>query len=140
MSCVIPIRDIVRRAVMEEVNGLGVRAAVRESIEAAGVTKEEIRATVRETIDSYVRSTDIVAVANNYLDSVVKTAVKEAVDRFLDERFTSSRPTATEVFKEAIRRAILEEFTNNYSITVRVRPQQDSTADNMKDQGGPNHG
>ena len=53
-------RNAVRSAVMEEVKNLGIRAAVKESINEIGqLDKDEIRMMIADAIDSYVRSANI---------------------------------------------------------------------------------
>ena len=50
------IRTLARRAIMEEINNLGIKALLREQIVDAGFTHDEIRAMIREAIDSFCRS------------------------------------------------------------------------------------
>lgn len=50
------INSMVRKAIMEEINNLAIRATMREKIEAAGVSHEDIRNMISETVDSYMRS------------------------------------------------------------------------------------
>ena len=52
-------RKMVRRAIMEEVNGLCIRAAIRQEIEASGITKGKVNEMVKDAVDSYVRSANV---------------------------------------------------------------------------------
>lgn len=53
------ISKLVRERLMEEINGLGIRAAIREQIEESGITKGKVAELVEQTVDSYVRSVNI---------------------------------------------------------------------------------
>ena len=57
------VRKIVRRTIMEKVNGLGTRAAIRQEIEANGITKGKVNEMVKDTVDSYVRSVNVSKIA-----------------------------------------------------------------------------
>ncbi len=50
------IKSLVRQSVMEEINNLGVRAAIKERIRETGITDDELRKMVAETVDSHFRS------------------------------------------------------------------------------------
>ena len=74
------INHMVRQAIMEEINNLAIRATIREKIEAAGVSREDIREMVRETADSYFRSAMDGNVEGKIQD-IFDQKVSETVDR-----------------------------------------------------------
>ena len=64
----IDIKKMVKSAIMEEVNNLSVRAAVRDKLEeVSGLSKEDVRKLIMDVADSYIRSINIQAMIDNAL-------------------------------------------------------------------------
>ncbi len=114
------VKTLMRRSIMEEINGLGIRAAIRESIEASGISKQEIRKLVEKTVDSYVRSADVVAIAEKYVDTLIKSTVKETVKKYIEGSPYSYSNKPREILSETIRKELFKEWNDNYSLTVTV--------------------
>lgn len=117
------INRMVRQAIMEEINNLAVRATIREKIEAAGVTGEDIREMVRETADSYFRSAMDGNVEQKVRD-IFEQKVKEAVDREIYAVIGSIKGWGG---ADTVRRALNEEaarlIRNGYDVSVMVTPK-----------------
>ena len=78
------IRTLARRAIMEEINNLGIKALLREQIVDAGFTHDEIRAMIREAIDSFCRS----ALNTNDVAGFVRGAIENRVNQAADREIT----------------------------------------------------
>ena len=84
METVIDFRSLaqkaVKAAVMEQVNNLGIRAAVKEKIETVGeLDKDAVRNIIKDVVDSYVRSVDIEKLIQQIVDERVATIVDRKV-------------------------------------------------------------
>lgn len=118
------VRTLVRRQIMEEVNGLGVRAAIRQEIEASGITKEEVREMVEKAVDSYVRSVNVSQLAETYTDKLIKKAVEETVKKYISGGCTYYGRTK-ELLEERIKSELFKEWHNNYSLSVKVERKEE---------------
>ena len=117
----IDIREMVASVIMEEVNNLGVRAAVKEKIQQVGeLTKDEVRSMVQETIDSYVRSIDVEKIINEqvklFIDDTVAFRVREAIARYVNGSIFS--PTPTKQLEEIILNDLKKQFYEKYNLKV----------------------
>ena len=88
----------VKSAIMEEVNNLGIRAAVKEQLETVGeLNKDDIRDTVRDVVDSYVRSIDVEKLIKQTVDSkvslIIDRKVSAVVERYLSGTISCHTPT-----------------------------------------------
>ena len=113
------IKVLLRRNIMNEINGLGIRAAIREEIEASGITKGNVKKLVEKAIDSYVRSADIVAITEKTVNELIQKTVKEEVKKYIDSPCSYvNKPR--ELLVEHIKKALFKEFYDKYSFTVTV--------------------
>lgn len=117
------IRKMVRQAVMEEINGLAIRATIREKIEAAGVTDGDIHEMVRETVDSYFRSA---------MDGHVEGKIRSIFDKKVSETVAHEIKVVTGSLRgwsgsEEIRKALNEEtkrvIRNGFDVSVSIKPK-----------------
>lgn len=117
------ISRMVRRAVMEEINGLAIRATIREKIEAAGVTDGDIREMVRETADSYFRSA-MDGHVEDKIRSIFEQKVSETVSREIKAVTGSMRGWSG---SDEIRKALNEEAARaiqaGFDVSVSVKPK-----------------
>lgn len=117
------INRMVRHAIMEEVNGLAIRATIREKIEAAGVTGEDIREMVRETADSYFRSA-MDGHVEDKIRSIFEQKVRETVSREIKAVTGSMRGWSG---SDEIRKALNEEAARairvGFDVAVSVKPK-----------------
>lgn len=117
----IDIREMVASVIMEEVNNLGVRAAVKEKIQQVGeLTKDEVRSMVQETIDSYVRSIDVEKIIKEqvklFIDDTVAFRVRESIERYVNGSIFS--PTPTKQLEEIILNDLRKQFYEKYNLKV----------------------
>lgn len=119
------INRMVRQAIMEEINGLAVRATIREKIEAAGVTSEDIREMVRETADSYFRSA-MDGHVEDKIRSIFNQKVEETVVREIRAVTGSLRGWSG---SDEIRKALNEEASravrNGFNVKVSIEPKSE---------------
>jgi hypothetical protein len=110
------IKKLVRERVIEEINGLGIRAVIKEKIEASGVTKGAIKELISSTVDSYVRSVDIVALVDSLITEFVRKSVKDAVQKYVSGYFGN----ATTLLEKLIQDELRKEWNHNYSAKVNI--------------------
>lgn len=118
------VRKMVRRAIMEEVNGLCTRAAIRQEIEASGITKGKVNEMVRDAVDSYVRSVNVSKIAEEYIEALVKQTVRETVNKYLNGGLYSYSNKPKELLEEKIKKELFDEWHNKYSLSVKVEPKE----------------
>lgn len=111
----------VKSAIMEEVNNLGVRAAVREKMEEVGqFDKESVRDIVWNVVDSYVRSIDVEKLIRQIVDSkvamIVDRKVSAVVEKYLDGTFSCYKPTKQ--LEEIILDDLKKQFYANHNLKV----------------------
>lgn len=125
METVIDFRALAQRevkaAIMEEVNNLGVRAAVKEQVEAVGeLDKDAVRDIIRDVVDSYVRSVDVEKLIQQVVDgrvaTIVDRKVSPVVERYLEGTFSSYKPTKQ--LEELILNDLKKQFYANHNLKV----------------------
>ena len=125
METVIDFRALAQRevkaAIMEEVNNLGVKAAVKEQIETVGeLDKDAVRDIIRDVVDSYVRSVDVEKLIRQVVDgrvaTIVDRKVSAVVDRYLEGTFSSYKPTKQ--LEELILNDLKKQFYANHNLKV----------------------
>ena len=125
METVIDFRALaqheVRAAIMEEVNNLGIRAAVKEKMETVGeLDKDALREIVRDVVDSYVRSVDVEKLIRQIVDGkvamVIDRKVSAVVEKYLDGTFSCYKPTKQ--LEELILDDLKKQFYANHNLKV----------------------
>lgn len=125
METVIDFRSLaqkaVKAAVMEQVNNLGIRAAVKEKIETVGeLDKDAVRNIIKDVVDSYVRSVDIEKLIQQIVDervaTIVDRKVSAVVERYLEGTFSSYKPTKQ--LEELILNDLKKQFYANHNLKV----------------------
>lgn len=125
METVIDFRALaqqeVRAAIMEEVNNLGIRAAVKEKMETVGeLDKDALREIVRDVVDSYVRSVDVEKLIRQIVDGkvamIVDRKVSAVVEKYLDGTFSCYKPTKQ--LEELILDDLKKQFYANHNLKV----------------------
>ena len=113
------INRVVRQAIMEEINGLSIRATIREQIEATGVSHGDIKEMIARTADSYFRS----AMNGNVeekIRQIFEEKVKEVVDKEIREVIGSYSWNGSEEVRKAINNEIAKEVRNGFDVSVTV--------------------
>lgn len=118
------IRTLARRAIMEEINNLGIKALLREQIVDAGFTHDEIRAMIREAIDSFCRS----ALNTNDVAGFVRGAIENRVNQAADREITKiigkySSWSGNKAVEDALVAAMRQQTQAGYSVSVTITPK-----------------
>lgn len=118
------IRTLARRAIMEEINNLGIKALLREQIVDAGFTHDEIRAMIREAIDSFCRS----ALNTNDVAGYVRGAIENRVNQAADREITKiigkySSWSGNKAVEDALVAAMRQQTQAGYSVSVTITPK-----------------
>ena len=111
----IDIKKLVKSAIMEEVNNLSVRAAVKDKLEeVSGLSKEDVRKLIMDVADSYIRSLDIQAMVDNAISNTIKQEINNAVKKALDEYFGYSYYGYCREPTKHLRELILDDLKNQF--------------------------
>ena len=117
------INHMVRQAIMEEINNLAIRATIREKIEAAGVSREDIREMVRETADSYFRSAMDGNVEGKIQD-IFDQKVSETVDREIRKITGSIRGwSGSDEIRKALDDVARRAIRSGFDVSVKITPK-----------------
>lgn len=119
------INTMVRRAIMEEINNLAIRATIREKIESAGISDDDIKTMVRETADSYFRSA-----MNGDIKGQIQTIFKQKVTETVEYEIKKVvGRVGTWSGSDEVRKALNEEITratrNGFEVSVQIKPKED---------------
>ena len=114
-------KSAVRSAVMEEVKNLGIRAAVKDSINEIGqLDKDEIHLMVEDTIDSYVRSANIEERIKKVVETTVQDRVDRAITKALNEYVEGSifNKSPTSHLRQIVLNDLERQYRENYNLVV----------------------
>lgn len=118
------IRTLARRAIMEEINNLGIKALLREQIVDAGFSHDEIRSMIREAIDSFCRSAlntnDVAGYVRAAIDNRVNQAADKEINKILGRYSSFSGNKAVE---DALLHAMLRKTQAGYDVSVTITPK-----------------
>lgn len=118
------IRTLARRAIMEEINNLGIKALLREQIVDAGFTHDEIRSMIREAIDSFCRSALNTNDVGGYVRAAVDNRVNQAADKEINKiigRYSSF--SGNKAVEDALLHAMLRKTQAGYDVSVTITPK-----------------
>lgn len=118
------IRTLARRAIMEEINNLGIKALLREQIVDAGFTHDEIRSMIREAIDSFCRSALNTNDVAGYVRAAVDNRVNQAADKEINKilgRYSSF--SGNKAVEDALLHAMLRKTQAGYDVSVTITPK-----------------
>lgn len=118
------IRTLARRAIMEEINNLGIKALLREQIVDAGFSHDEIRSMIREAIDSFCRS----ALNTNDVAGYVRAAIDNRVNHTADKEINKilgrySSFSGNKAVEDALLHAMLRKTQAGYDVSVTITPK-----------------
>ena len=118
------IRTLARRAIMEEINNLGIKALLREQIVDAGFSHDEIRSMIREAIDSFCRS----ALNTNDVAGYVRAAIDNRVNQTADKEINKiigrySSFSGNKAVEDALLHAMLRKTQAGYDVSVTITPK-----------------
>lgn len=115
------VRSLVKQAVMQEINDLGIRATIRERISETGLTDKEIIELIESTVDSYVKSavhTNIEQKIKTMFDEKIASAVQKEIDKVVG-RNTFGWGGEKKV-EEALQRQINSVISQGFNIRVEI--------------------
>lgn len=117
------IRSLVRQAVMEEINNLGVRAAIKERISDTGISDCEIRQMIEETIDSHIRS--VLGTNEQQLNAKIEKILTDKIDRIAEEEVNKiiggrSNWRGSEEVQRLLTNAMSSLIRENFQIGVTI--------------------
>lgn len=118
------IRTLARRAIMEEINNLGIKALLREQIVDAGFTHDEIRSMIREAIDSFCRSALNTNDVGGHVRAAVDNRVNQAADKEINKiigRYSSF--SGNKAVEDALLHAMLRKTQAGYDVSVTITPK-----------------
>ena len=118
------INTMVRRAIMEEINNLAVRATIREKIEAAGISDNDIKTMVRETVDSYIRSA-MNGNVKGQIENIFKQKVTETVEAEIKAVVGRTRTwSGSDEVRKALNEEIARATRNGFEVSVQIKPKE----------------
>lgn len=120
------VKTLVRKAIMEEINNLAIRATMREKIEAAGVSHDDIRNMVTETIDSYMRSAmngDVAERIKEIFDRKVSEAVAVQINKIIGSIWGWEGERKV---KEALQKEIDRKVSRGFDLSISIKPKENT--------------
>ena len=115
------VKSLVKQAVMQEINDLGIRAVIRERISETGLTDKDIEGMIRSTVDSYVKSashTDINAKVKAMFDEKISEAINKEIKKIIGD-YNYSWHGADKV-KKALDNQISAVISQGFNIKVEI--------------------
>ena len=109
---------------MEEINNLAVRATIREKIEAAGISDNDIKTMVRETVDSYIRSA-MNGNVKGQIENIFKQKVTETVEAEIKAVVGRTRTwSGSDEVRKALNEEIARATSNGFEVSVQIKPKE----------------
>lgn len=117
------LRSLVRQAVMEEINNLGVRAAIKERISDTGLYDEELRQMVKDTIDSHIRS--VLGTNEAQLNAKIEQLLSEKINRIAEEEVRKiiggrTHWKGSEQVESILTNAMRRIVSDNFQISITI--------------------
>lgn len=115
------VKSLVKQAVMQEINDLGIRATIRERISETGLTDKEIRELIENTVDSYIRAavhTNLEEKIKAMFDEKITSVVQKEVDRVVDRNVFGWG--GEKKVEEALQRQINSVISQGFNIKVEI--------------------
>lgn len=121
------IRTLARRAIMEEINNLGIKALLREQIVDAGFTHDEIRTMIREAIDSFCRSALNTGDVEGYVRNAINNRVNQVADKEIEKIIGRySGWSGSKAVEDALMSAMRQQTQAGYDVSVTITPKGES--------------
>lgn len=118
------IRTLARRAIMEEINNLGIKALLREQIVDAGFTHDEIRTMIREAIDSFCRSALNTGDVEGYVRNAINNRVNQVADKEIEKIIGRySGWSGSKAVEDALMSAMRQQTQAGYNVSVTITPK-----------------
>lgn len=115
------VRSLVKQAVMQEIDDLGIRATIRERISETGLTDKEIIELIENTVDSYVRSAahqNLEEKIKAMFDEKIASAVQKEIDKVVGKNIFGWG--GEKKVEEALQRQINSVISQGFNIKVEI--------------------
>lgn len=113
------VKDAVEKEVMQAINDLGIKSVMRERVIESDVTKDDIRQMIKDTVDSYVRSTDIKSIVSREVERLVKESIKKEIKEMFDLRTFDYK--ANSILRQEMGKQVVNAFFDNFQFSVNVK-------------------
>ncbi len=118
------INIMVKKAILDEIDNLAIKAVVREHIENA-ISKNEIVQKLDKIIDSYFRSAmnnqDVELFIRNKMNYMAETEIRKQIDKIIG---SYSRWEGSATVKNALELEIKRQFLNGFNVSVDVQRKE----------------
>jgi hypothetical protein len=121
------IHQLVRQAVMEEINNLGIRATLRQQIVDAGFTNDDIRSMVQNAIDSFCRSALNTNDVEGYVRAAIEKRTNDAADKQINKLINQySSFSGNKAIEDALLSSIRRAIQDGFDVSVSIKPKANS--------------
>lgn len=121
------IHQLVRQAVMEEINNLGIRATLRQQIADAGFTKDDIRSMIQDAIDSFCRSALNTNDVEGYVRAAIEKRTNDAADKQINKLINQySSFSGNKAIEDALLSSIRRAIQDGFDVSVSIKPKANS--------------
>jgi hypothetical protein len=121
------IHQLVRQAMMEEINNLGIRATLRQQIVDAGFTKDDIRSMVQDAIDSFCRSALNTSDVEGYVRAAIEKRTNDAADKQINKLINQySSFSGNKAIEDALLSSIRRAIQDGFDVSVSIKPKANS--------------
>lgn len=120
------INVMVKKAILDEIDNLAIKAVVREHIENA-ISKNEVVQKLDKIIDGYFRSAmnkqDVELFIRNKMNVMVEREVRNQIDKIIG---SYSRWEGSATVKNALETEIKRQFANGFSVSVDIQRKENN--------------
>lgn len=121
------IHQLVRQAMMEEINNLGIRATLRQQIVDAGFTNDDIRSMVQNAIDSFCRSALNTNDVEGYVRAAIEKRTNDAADKQINKLINQySSFSGNKAIEDALLSSIRRAIQDGFDVSVSIKPKANS--------------
>lgn len=121
------IHQLVRQAMMEEINNLGIRATLRQQIADAGFTKDDIRSMIQDAIDSFCRSALNTNDVEGYVRAAIEKRTNDAADKQINKLINQySSFSGNKAIEDALLSSIRRAIQDGFDVSVSIKPKANS--------------
>lgn len=113
------VKNLVKQAVMQEIEDLGIRAVIRDRISKTGLTDKDINEMIKNTVDSYVKScshTDI----NKKIQAMFDEKISKAIEKEIKTVMGDYSWRGSDKVKEALNTQINSIIRQGFDIKVEI--------------------
>lgn len=120
------INVMVKKAILDEIDNLAIKAVVREHIENA-ISKNEVVQRLDKIIDGYFRSAinkqNVELFIKDKMNTMVEREVRTQIDKIIG---SYSRWEGSATVKDALTTEIKRQFSNGFNVSVDVQRKEEN--------------